>query len=389
MAVEITVPRLGWSMEEGIFVGWLKRDGEAVKVGEPLFTLEGDKAAQEVESLDSGILRIPADGPKEGQTVAVGAVLGYLVQPGEAVAPRSASGGRALASGGCEPPGRGPEGSHPPLAPSRSPVASPRARRVAAELGVDWARLEGSGRTGRIRERDVRAASVPGAAGQVIPLSPTRRLIAERLVAGLHQTAPVTLTTTADATNLVNLREQFKAAGGPLPGYTDFLVKLTAVALEKHPLLNARWQGDHLLIPEGIHVGVAVDTEAGLLVPVVRDVPRLTLRQVAARIRELAELARGRRLTPEQLQGGTFTVTNLGMYGIDAFTPIVNPPQGAVLGVGRIVRQPVVHNDLVVVRDRVVLSLTFDHRIVDGAPAARFLDTLRQCVEQPCPWLLP
>jgi pyruvate dehydrogenase E2 component (dihydrolipoamide acetyltransferase) len=263
-------------------------------------------------------------------------------------------------------------------------------------LGVDWTRLEGSGRTGRIRERDVRAASqsgpagLTGPAGKVVPLSPTRKVIAERLVAGLHQAAPVTLTTTADATNLVNLREQFKATGEPSPSYTDFLVKLSAVALEKHPLLNATWQGDHLLIPDGIHIGVAVDTEAGLLVPVVRDVSRLTLRQVAVRMRELVELARSRHLPAELMQGGTFTVTNLGAHGIDAFTPIINPPQCAVLGVGRIVRAPVVqNNDQILARDQVTLSLTFDHRMVDGAPAARFLDTLRRCIEIPSPWLVP
>jgi len=252
--------------------------------------------------------------------------------------------------------------------------------------------LQGSGRTGRIRERDVRAAAtLPSADSRLVPLSPLRKVIAERLVSGLRQTAPVTLTTTADATNLVNLRTQFRAAaaGEPIPAYTDFLVKLTAVALGKHPLLNATWQGDHLLLPEGVHVGIAVDTEAGLVVPVVRDAQALTLRQVAARTRELIELARSRKLAPEQMQGGTFTLTNLGMYGVEAFTPIINPPQCAVLGVGRIVREPAVVEGQIVARDRMVLSLTFDHRIVDGAPAARFLDTLRQCVEQPGPWLVP
>lgn len=393
MAVEITVPRLGWSMEEGVFVAWLKRDGELVKAGEPLFTLEGDKAEQEVEAIDSGILRIPPDGPKEGATVAVGTILGYLVQAGEAVsfeAGKALGGPRETQAPEAATPLPGETVTRVQTVPQR-PAASPRARHVAAELGVDWMHLQGSGRTGRIRERDVRAATPQGQpGGRVVPLSPLRKVIAERLVSGLRQTAPVTLTTTADATNLVNLRQQFRAAaaGEPIPAYTDFLIRLAAIVLEKHPLLNAIWQGEHLLLPEGIHVGIAVDTEAGLVVPVVRDAQALSLRQLAAQTRELLERARSRRLTPEQMQGGTFTITNLGMYGIDAFTPIINPPQCAVLGVGRIVREPAVVEGQIVVRDRLVLSLTFDHRIVDGAPAARFLDALRQCVEQPGPWLV-
>ena len=394
MAVEITVPRLGWSMEEGVFVAWLKRDGESVKTGEPLFTLEGDKAEQEVEAVDSGILRIPPDGPKEGTTVAVGTVLGYLVQAGElrAAVPGEDRGRNARNASGRRPGAvrRQRNGDAAQAAPSR-PAASPRARRVAGELGIDWMHLQGSGRTGRIRERDVRAAAPQGQpGGRVVPLSPLRKVIAERLVSGLRRTAPVTLTTTADATNLVNLRQQFRvaAAGEPIPAYTDFLIRLTAIVLEKHPLLNSIWQGDHLLLPEGVHVGLAVDTDAGLVVPVVRHAQALSLRQLAARTRELIEQGRSRRLTAEQMQGGTFTITNLGAYGIDAFTPIINPPQCAVLGVGRIVREPAVVEGQIVVRDRVVLSLTFDHRVVDGAPAARFLDALRQCVEQPGPWLV-
>jgi pyruvate dehydrogenase E2 component (dihydrolipoamide acetyltransferase) len=397
MAVEITVPRLGWSMEEGVFVAWLKRDGDTVKAGEPLFTLEGDKAEQEVEAVDSGILHIPPDAPREGDKVAVSTVLGYLVQPGEPLPFETGSGRKPPVE---------PTGGSPLPLPSAAtvtkvqtvppnlhrPTASPRARRVAAELGIDWKKLEGSGCTGRIRERDVRAAaSQPAAGSRVVPLSPTRKRIAERMLSSLHQAAPVTLTTTADATNLVNLREQFRAAstGAPFPGYTDFLIKLSAAALAKHPLLNATWQGDQLLLWEGVHIGVAVDNDEGLVVPVVRDADKLTLREVADRIRQLVEQARDRRLTPEQMQGGTFTVSNLGMYGIEAFTPIINPPQCAVLGIGRIVREPAVVGDQVVPRQRMVLSLTFDHRIVDGAPAARFLDTLRQCIEQPGAWLIP
>jgi pyruvate dehydrogenase E2 component (dihydrolipoamide acetyltransferase) len=257
---------------------------------------------------------------------------------------------------------------------------------VAKELGIDWTKLRGTGRTGRIRERDVRAAPT---AREGTPLSPVRRIIAERMLESHRATAPVTLTTTADAANLVNLREQFKAAAdGAVPGYTDFLVKLTALALGKHPLLNSRWEGERIVTPEGVHVGIAVDTEAGLLVPVVRDVPALGLRQLAARTRDLAERARAGRLKAEELRGGTFTVTNLGAFGIDAFTPIINYPQCAILGVGCIGPRPAVAGGRVVARDQVTLSLTFDHRIADGAPAARFLQTLRAMIENPGPWLV-
>src|SRR5262249_24920777 len=157
------------------------------------------------------------------------------------------------------------------------------------------------------------------------------------------------------------------------PCYTDFLVKLTAVALARHPLLNARWEGDHLILSDEVHMGIAVDTEAGLLVPVIHGVTHLTLREVAARSRDLAERARKNRLTPVGLHGGTFTSTNLGAFGVEAFTPIIRHPECAILGMGRIARAPVVVEDRVVVGEQLPLSLTFDHRIVDGAPAARFL----------------
>jgi pyruvate dehydrogenase E2 component (dihydrolipoamide acetyltransferase) len=246
--------------------------------------------------------------------------------------------------------------------------------------------LHGSGRGGRIRERDVRAAAVPDNA----PFSPTRRLIAERMLTSARSTAAVTLTTSAVAANLVNLRGQFQAAAAkePVPSYTDFLVKLTAVALREHPLLNASWAGEKIVASPGIHIGIAVDADAGLLVPVLRDVPNLGLREIVARSRDLVERARQGKLRAEDMQGGTFTVTNLGAFGVDAFTPIINYPQCAVLGVGRIQRRPAVEGDRVIAREEVTLSLTFDHRIVDGAPAARFLQTLSRLVENPGPALV-
>jgi len=387
MAIEITVPRLGWNMDEGVFVAWHKNEGDLVQAGEPLFSLETDKAVQEVESLDSGRLRIAPGAPRPGETVGVGTVIGSLYRPDE-VEPGHETGPSAAAV----------------------PRSSPRARRKAREMGIDWSTVGGTGRSGRVRERDVLAAAAgPGSRTgspadpicdiefQIVPIDATRRAIAERVMQGAHSTAPVTLTTSIDATNLVNLRQQFKAVAAQpgverkdgAIGYTDIAVKLTALALQRHPMLNSRWDGERILIFRNIHIGLAVDTDAGLLVRVIRDVPDLSLRQVAARSRELIDRARRRELRPDEMQGGTFTITNLGSFGIDAFTPIINAPQCAVLGMGRIGRQVFHHDPQLAIRERMTLSLTFDHRLVDGAPAARFLQTLGRLLENPSPWLLP
>lgn len=454
MAFEITVPRLGWSMEEGTFVRWLKKDGDSVKPGEALFELEGEKAAQDIEAVDGGILRIPANSPAPGTTVAVGSVVGYLVAEGEAVP----SGGGLAAQGAPEskatpvidhtanqsvataemqvaPPvaapsvrrlarelgvslaqlvGSGPAGrittadlglgqssrqiSHPT---GRSTVASPRARRVARELGLDWSQIAGTGRDGRVRERDVRANADRGArsgreavlaptvAGHAIPLTRHRRTIADRMMSSQQNSAPVTLTTRVDATNLVSLRQQFKAAGGAvIPSYTDIVIKLVSMALADHPTVMMQWAGEQIVVPQQISIGVAVDTEAGLLVPVIRDVPGLSLIDLTAESNRLITLARDGRLKAGDMQGGVFTVTNLGAYGIDAFTPIINSPESAILGLGRIRREPTVVDNQIVPRDQLTLSLTFDHRVVDGAPAARFLQAVSQAIETPSAWLL-
>jgi pyruvate dehydrogenase E2 component (dihydrolipoamide acetyltransferase) len=361
----VTVPRLGWSMDEGTFVGWLKRDGEMVRPGDYLFSLESDKATEQIEAIDAGILRIPPDAPKPGDKVTVGQVLGQLIAEDEAK----------------------PEVSEP-ISVVRRPAVTPRARRAARERGIDINGIHGSGKDGRVRERDVLAVGTTSG-GRLVPHTNLRKTIAARLVAGVTQAAPVTLTTRADASNLVNLREQFKTAGEVVPSYTDLILKLTAAALKQHAMLQAQWRDDGLFVPDRVDLAIAVDIEAGLLAPVVRGVDRLSLREVAERTRELIGLCRSGRITAEQMRDATFTVSNLGSLGIDAFTPILHLPQSAVLGVGRIVREPAVVEDKVVPRDRMTLSLTFDHRVVDGAPAARFLDTLRGFVEQPAPRLLP
>jgi len=450
MAFEVTLPRLGWSMETGKLATWLKRDGDMVQPGDVLCTVEGDKAVQEVEALEGGILRIPPDSPPPGTEVAVGTRLAYILRPGEPMpgSGEGATGTPGVAAPGVEPSAPEPDragASGPTQAARRGrPAISPRARRVAGELGVDWTALTGTGRTGRIVERDVRAA-VPGGVrvsplarrvasdlgvdvatlsgavggrrvsradveaavrdtsaaaplpsarppGTLTPLPAVRRLIAERMARSAHTVAPVTLTTEADATELVHLRDQLKSEPGRIvPSYTDFLVKLTARALQEHPALYSRLVDDHIEQPPTIDIGIAVDSPRGLLVPVLRNVPGRPLRELAAAAAALIEAARTGRISADDLAGGTFTITNLGMYEIDAFTPIINLPECAILGVGRIVPKQVVVDvvaERLAIRHMVYLSLTFDHRLVDGAPAARFLQRVKQLVEKPALWLM-
>jgi pyruvate dehydrogenase E2 component (dihydrolipoamide acetyltransferase) len=367
-------------MDEGTFIEWLKRDGDTIRPGDALFVLESDKAAENIEAIDAGILRIGPDGPQAGEMVKVGRVLAYLVAAGESAPVRqkeeivTPSRGMSAAN---------PAGAAVAAAPTHPPASraiSPRARRVARDLGIDCGTLRGTGAHGRIRERDVRAAATAAPAGRIVPHSHIRRLTAARMVAGVTQAAPVTLTTKADATDLVARRSRSAA---PVPSYTDLVVKLTAIALRQHPLLQAQWRDDSLLVPEAVNIAIAVDTEAGLFAPVLHGVDRMTLSEIATRSRELIALARAGRLTAEQMRDGTFTITNLGMFAIDAFTPIIALPQSAVLGVGRIVREPAVVEERIVARSMLTLSLTFDHRVVDGAPAARFLDAIRRSIEQP------
>ncbi len=416
MAFEVILPKQGWSAEEAQFVAWLKQPGESVKAGEVLFSVETEKAVQEIEALDSGILHLLPNGPQPGDTVKIAQVIGYLLAPGEnAPAGESLGGGtRSVASAVEQQPRQSVAVQRDQTAGTRvtgGRAVSPRAARRAIATGADLRNVTGSGKGGRIREADV-VAAIPkeSIAGQPIwrpkqpgpsPIAPIpappvappipgrpekittlRRTVADRMHRSKTLTAPVTLTTRADAGALVKLREGLKAKGKKtVPAYGDIIMREVAQALLEHPALNARWEEDHIRYPESVNIGFAVDTEAGLVVPVVRDAAKLALPELADLTRDLAERAKSRRLSVEEMSGGTFTITNLGMAGIDAFTPIVNWPECAVLGVGRITKEPVANGKQVVVGDRLWLSLTFDHRIVDGAPAARFLDALSKKIE--------
>ncbi|NQV24098.1 MAG: 2-oxo acid dehydrogenase subunit E2 [Rhodopirellula sp.] len=399
MAIEITVPRLGWSMDEGTFGEWLKVDGEFVEPGEPIFTLESEKSVQEVESVDGGFLRLCPDGPQEGDTVTVGTLIGFLLEENEdmpvasgvATAPPAAP--AAVSPAMCaevEQEERSTSPNHKEPG-NRTLAISPRAARLARQLGIDWSGIKGSGKTGRIRERDIvavsqskSATSSSGRNGSV------RSVIAKRMLHSAQNTAAVTLTLRADATNLVSLRQQFKASGShPVPAYHDILMKLTGLALRRHPNLNCLSSDDGIIQPDGIHIGLAVDTETGLLVPVITNADGSSLSDLATRTARLIERARQRKCSAAELTGGTFTITNLGAFGIDAFTPIINAPQTAILGIGAIRREAtVLDDDRIVARDQLTLSLTFDHQVVDGAPAAAFLQTLCQAIENPSAWLI-
>jgi pyruvate dehydrogenase E2 component (dihydrolipoamide acetyltransferase) len=431
MAVEVLVPPLGQTVDTLVFVSWFKQPGETVTQGEPLFSVETDKATLDVEAPGSGILTAvtahPGDEVKALSAIAVIAAAGEVgaervrastttSPPRVFVSPRAR---RLAEQAGVElsaVKATGPEGAiierdvraymvegeaQAESAPARiaEPGSiSPVARRLAEERGVDWRSIQGTGPRGQVTREDVdraAATAAPASTGaptpvvavdeetlEAIPLAGTRGLIAERMAQSHRETAPVTLTAEADATALVQLRRQFGEDGVEV-SYNDLLLYVLARALREHPRLNASLDGDSVKVWKRIDIGLAVDAERGLLVPVVRDVDRKGLAQLAGETRSLSERARAGRCAPEELRGSTFTLTNLGMFGIDAFTPIINLPECAILGVGRIKEQPAVLDGQVTIRQMVWLSLTFDHRLVDGGPAARFLQRLVQLVERP------
>jgi pyruvate dehydrogenase E2 component (dihydrolipoamide acetyltransferase) len=454
MAKEVILPQLGQTMEEGTIVEWFKQEGDSVKRGEVLFSVESDKATLESESPARGILRkilVPA-----GTTVPVLTPVALITKTAdediEGYVPQGAPAGAMEAGEPAEEPtaeaatpsdqpqaalpaagrvfssprarmrarelgvdvsaisGSGPNGrvvEKDVLAYVESqPKATPMARKVAADLGIDLTAVTGTGVGGKITREDVEAAQraepvrpapvraapspIKLAAAEVVstePLSGLRAIIADRMGTSAHTTARVTLVTDVDATTLVEVRTKLKAqvteAWGFAPGYNDLLAMMVARALREFPYMNARLNGDVIERLAQVNVGLAVDTERGLLVPVIRGADTLGLREFGTRFRDLVDRARVGKSLPDELTGGTFTITNLGMHEIDAFTPVINLPELAILGVGRIQPKPVVREGQIVVRQMVTLSLTFDHRLVDGAPAARFLQRIKQLVESP------
>jgi pyruvate dehydrogenase E2 component (dihydrolipoamide acetyltransferase) len=417
MAIEVLVPPLGQTVDTVTLVAWYKNEGEMVKQGEMLFAIETDKATLDVEAPASGVLRRVT--VRAGDQVAALSAIGLIAEPEEAIAEAQPAGELAAAPDGgtvgrkertfISPRARrlaeqhqvpiealaatGPEGAiverdvRAYLDQRAAPVITPVARRLAEEAGLAWRELSGRGRGGRITREDVTRALTPDRPAEnelleAIPLRSMRAIIAERMLASQQHTAQVTLMAEADATALVALRQHL-AEDGVEASYNDLFLYILSRALREHPRLNASLEGETIRVWRRAHIGLAVDTERGLLVPVVRDVAEKGVAQIARETRALVERARAGQSTPDELRGGSFTLTNLGMYGIDAFTPIINLPECAILGVGRITAQPAIVNGEVVGRERVWLSLTFDHRLVDGGPAARFLQRVVQLAERP------
>lgn len=432
MPLLIDMPKLSDTMTEGTLLKWLKKVGDKVEMGDVLAEIETDKATMEMEAFDDGILA--AVYVQEGQKVAVGQKIGLLALAGEKpeeVAARGDAGTAAAAemapAPGAEPapseaaPGAAPETAL--AAPGARVKASPLARKLAAQRGLDLARIAATGPGGRIVSRDVleasaapakaapvrspsaapRPAAAPapapvaapaaGKGDKVIPLTGMRRVIAERLVASKSSIPHFYLEIEADAGALLKLRSEINAAaeasGADKITINDFILKAVIVALGRVPKVNASWAGESVIEYGEINLSVAVAVEEGLVTPVLRHAAGKTLREISGAVKDLAGRARNKKLKPEEYQGGTFTVSNLGSYGVESFSAIINPPQAAILSVGAIVKKPVVNAaGQIVAGHRVSLTLSCDHRVVDGALGSQFLAELRGLIENPTLMLL-
>jgi pyruvate/2-oxoglutarate dehydrogenase complex dihydrolipoamide acyltransferase (E2) component len=381
MPIEVLMPQMGQSVAEGTVTSWLKREGERIAKDEPLLAINTDKVDVEIPSPGAGILgRLLV---AAGQTVPVGTVLAHILTEAEAAAgaPREV---RAAA-----------EAYH-----------SPAVLALAKEHGIDLAEVRGTGTGGRITRKDVheylaarRAAGGPpaaevrpaaalaavAAAETRLPLSPIRRAIAEHMVRSKQVAPHVTSVAEVDVTGIAEVlarhREAFQAQAGVPLTYLPFLLRATVEALKAHPTLNASLEGDTLVLKPAIHLGIAVATEEGLIVPVLKDAHAKTFLELARGARELAERARARRLTLEDVRGGTFTVNNFGAFDTLIGTPIIVQPQVAILGFGTVVKRPVIVNEAVAIRAMAYLSLSFDHRVIDGALAGQFLSHLKATLQ--------
>ncbi|HEX9160410.1 MAG TPA: dihydrolipoamide acetyltransferase family protein [Thermoanaerobaculia bacterium] len=426
---EIIMPKMGDAMTEGKVVRWYKKAGEPVKKGEPVLEIETDKVNLDLEAEADGTL-----GPfeaQEGQMVPVGGVLAKILGQGEQAAPKAvptdnreprtenaAPQRRAIDKKDSIKKSTGEYGeaidmkaprtdrSAPPSgnvvqmsdAEAGRRRSSPLARKMARELGVSLEAVQGSGPQGRIIAADIkevagRGAQVVTAAPQLsaapeleekqIPLSAMRRTIAKRLAESTGPIPHFYLTVDYDATNLVSLRQQLADVSGAKISLNDFIIRAAALALRHHPNVNASW-GDEAITQHGeVHIGVAVATPEGLITPVIRNADQKAVVDIAGEVRVLAEKARNRKLLPNEYQGSTFTISNLGAWGIEEFTAIINPPNSAILAIGAAEARPVVIDRQIVVRDRMKITMSCDHRVVDGAAGAEFLKTLRPYIEQP------
>lgn len=369
MPIEITVPRLGWSMEEGLFGAWLKASGAPVTAGEPLYSLESDKVTMEVESLDNGTLFIPADAPAPGAVVTVGQLLGYLLIGGEP-APSSTRAPASAAAPAPVPaaPIHAPAVAEPAPAPSSRIPASPRARAAARELGIDIARVSPRPGARRIVEADVRNFTAP---------RPARQVIAARMEESFR--APhFYLHADANAEPLARIRNEHRPAS-----YNDFLIKAIALALVRHARVNAYWDGAGVTPRVTQHIALAAQIGDTLQTPVIPNPAEKSIPQIARDREAVLDRCRLKQARPSDFENASATLTNLGPFGVDRFQAILNPPQSIIVAVGKIAKRPVVVDDQVVARLTMPVSLSVDHRVIDGVAAAAFLQTLIAILESP------
>ena len=386
MPSDVVMPKLGLNMTEGLLVEWLKKEGDPVKKGDLLFSVETDKITTEAEANVDGVLAkilVAA-----GETVPVRTVVGLITAPGETLAaePVNLTARVSPAEIPAEKPAEtvaAPASSQP----RGTVLASPIAKRMAAEKGIDLAMVKGTGPDGRISLEDVERALAEGATARAekpaeslgVKIEGVRAVIAERMLASSQKTAQVTLHMETDVSAMVAYRQKLKAAAAQnVPSFNAILASVTAQALKEFPYMNAAQERNVIKFLEKVNVGVAVDTDAGLVVVVVPDTDRKDPQAVQAGLTPLIERALARKSQPDDLSGGTFTITNLGGFGVEGFTPIINLPEMAILGVGRIIEKLVILDGKVAQRSMMTLSLTFDHRLVDGAPAARFLQAITE-----------
>jgi pyruvate dehydrogenase E2 component (dihydrolipoamide acetyltransferase) len=356
MPTNVIMPALGMAQDTGKLLRWLCPAGTTVTKGEPLMEVETDKVTVEIEAPADGVLA--AVSAAEGDDVPVGQVVALILAPGEDGAVEAA------------------------MPRAARPAASPKAKRIAADRGIDLSTLRGSGPGGAIV-----AADVPNGGAAVAPppaTGSTWRRMAERTTAAWQTVPHFSLQRDVDASRLLSWRDAARCRAG-LETVTvgDLLLRVVAAALAEHPQVNASWQQERVVPAEGIHVGIAVALDDGVVVPVVHDADRLTLAELSARRRELVNAARAHRLSLDDVSGGTFTISNLGMFAVDAFEAIVNAPQAAILAIGRIREGAVASNGTLVARPVMTMTVSFDHRAVDGARGARFLETLANLVEEP------
>ena len=404
----ITMPKLSDTMVEGTIARWKKKQGDTIEAGDILAEVETDKATMEMEAFDDGVLKeiYVSDGgvAKVGEKVALVLAEGETAEA--AAAPPAAKAEAPAGGKPAESPAAPAPAATAPAAPAGTRVkASPLAKKIAEERGVGLENLQGSGPGGRVVVKDIPekgaapAAAAPpptpkiqavpeGKGDQRIPLSGMRRVIAERLLASKTQLPHFYLSIEVDASALMRLRKELnsanESAGLPKLTINDFVLLAVGRAASSHPYINASWAGDAIIQYGSVNISVAVAVDDGLVTPVIRDAHKLTLKEISSTVKDFAKRARDKKLKPEEYQGGTITVSTLGAYGIEQFFAIVNPPQAAIVAVGAIVKKPVVNaKNEIVVGERMTISLSGDHRVVDGAVGAEYLGTLRKLIENP------